>query len=106
MALKGLSPYLQVDDLDETIRYYETVLGFTCAARMEDDWARIDRDDVSIMLSPRHGERKNEPTFMTGSIYILANPVDELWEELKDKARIPIRLRLLTTVCASLLSWI
>ncbi len=79
---------LQVDSMDDTIAYYENVLGFKCAARMDDEWANMERDDVSIMLSCRHGHEKDKKPFMTASIYIFTNAVDELWDELKEKTNI------------------
>ncbi|NER15073.1 bleomycin resistance family protein [Leptobacterium flavescens] len=88
MGLKGLSPMLQVDDMDHTIKYYESVLGFKCESRMNDDWARVERDDISIMFSGRFGQGKDQKPVMTGSIYIFTNPVDDLWKELKDKVDI------------------
>ncbi len=88
MPLKGQSVMLQVDNMDDSIQYYESVLGFKCVARMSDDWANMERDNISIMFSERYGPEKNKKPAMTGSIYIFANPVDDLWEELKDRATI------------------
>lgn len=88
MSLKGLSTVLQVNDMGSTIMYYEKTLGFRCHSRMGDDWASVERDNVSIMLSCRYGEDKDKKTRMTGSLYIFTNPVEDLWLELKDKAEI------------------
>ncbi len=79
---------LQVDNMDDTIKYYEDTLGFKCESRMDDEWARVERDEIAIMLSSRYGKEKNQKPIMTGSIYIFTNPVDDLWEELKNKVNI------------------
>lgn len=79
---------LQVDNMDDTIRYYQDILGFKCAARMENEWASVERDDISIMFSCRYGEKVDQKPTMTGSIYIYTNSVDEIWTELKDRAKI------------------
>ncbi len=88
MRLKGLSPMLQVDNMDDTIKFYEDVLGFICKARMGDEWARVDRDDIEIMLTCRNEQFIEQNLTFSGSIYIFTNPVDDLWDELKDKVRI------------------
>ncbi len=74
--------------MDETVAFYETVLGFKLAARMDNDWANLERDKISIMLSCRHGVGKDKPPMMTASIYIYTDTVDEIWEELKNNSKI------------------
>ncbi len=88
MALKGQSIILQVDDMDKTIQYYGDILGFKCTSRMDNEWSKVERDDISIMFSCRYGDDKDGPTNMTASIYLFTNSVDELWEEFNDKTQV------------------
>ncbi len=84
MSLIGQSIMLQVDNMSDTIHSYESDLGFKCTARMGDDWANLQRDNISIMLSCRHGPGQDRPPQMTASIYLFTDSVDALWDELKD----------------------
>jgi len=78
---------LQTWDLKASINFYTDVLGFTCERAIE-GWASLRRDDVNIMLSgPNQHDGATSPTF-TGSLYIKTDHVDDLWDRLKDKARL------------------
>ncbi len=88
MSLTGIAPMLQVDDINDTIRYYVEVLGFRCSDQMGNDWARLERDGVAIMLSARYGNDQNEPPKLTGSIYIYTDAVDTLWEALQGRTTV------------------
>lgn len=54
--LNSITPFFIVDDLDATIRFYETQLGFEVRYRgggdgeVSDYWAFVGRDHVMIML--------------------------------------------------------
>lgn len=80
---------LWTKELQETVEFYTKTLGFVCAElNMEWGWASLYRDDVEIMLAlPNEHIPFDRPTF-TGSFYIDTQKVDELWESLKDKAKI------------------
>lgn len=91
MQLQALSPILWTKDLQETIAFYETVLGFKSRSNFP-NFAALCRDNAEIMFVIPTGEPNDHDFFpkphLTGSIYIFTRDVDELWESVKDKATI------------------
>ncbi|MBL1220446.1 VOC family protein [Chryseobacterium sp. L7] len=88
MTFTALRPILWTDHLDDTIGFYTQILGFTLMGRNDEwQWASIRKDDVQIMLSQNDYEKPNGIGF-TGSFYFNIDDVDELWEDLKTKAKI------------------
>jgi catechol 2,3-dioxygenase-like lactoylglutathione lyase family enzyme len=89
MKLRELTPMLRTRDLQGSVDFYTTVLGFVCDAKADDwSWASVRHDFVSIMFAlPNEHEPFEHPVF-TGSLYINADDVEALWEQVKDRARI------------------
>lgn len=88
MTFTALRPILWTDHLDDTIGFYTQILGFTLMGRNDEwQWASIRKDDVQIMLSQNDYEKPSGIGF-TGSFYFNVDDVDELWEDLKTKAKI------------------
>jgi len=92
MQLQGLSPILWTKNLQETISFYETALGFKSRSNFP-NFASLYRDDAEIMFIVPTGEPGNAADsfpqpHLTGSIYIFTKDVDEFWESVKDKATI------------------
>lgn len=94
--MKKLSPILWTKNLAETIRFYEDVLGFTGKSHFP-NFVTLTKGNVEIMFIVPQGEPEecknldNPVEFfpkpiLTGSIFIVTNHVDELWESVKDKA--------------------
>ena len=94
--LKYLSPILWTKDLEQTILFYETVLGFKKQTQFP-NFASMTRDNVEIMFvlpideqedckDPNNKEEFFPKPNLTGSIYITTEKVDALWEFVKDKA--------------------
>lgn len=74
-ALKSMSPLLLVSDLDRSIAFYTTALGFSVQFRYEDFYAGIARDGYSVHLKQtvplaeeREYKRRNEHVDITFSI--------------------------------------
>ena len=88
MAFNYLTPMLEVENMDETIKFYENILDFTCVERINNDWALVQKDEVTIMFSNRFFKDEHPKTYMTGSLYIYLEDVDVLWQILKDKVKI------------------
>jgi catechol 2,3-dioxygenase-like lactoylglutathione lyase family enzyme len=96
--MKRISPILRTNNLNETITFYETVLGFKGKSNFS-NFVTLTRENVEIMFIVPQGEpeeckdtnNKSEffpkPVF-TGSIFIVTDQVDKLWESVKDKATI------------------
>jgi uncharacterized glyoxalase superfamily protein PhnB len=88
MSYTALRPVLWAENIDETIGFYTQILGFTLMGRNDDwEWASLKKDDVQIMLSQNEYEKPNGIGF-SGSFYFNVDNVDELWEDLKTKAKI------------------
>jgi uncharacterized glyoxalase superfamily protein PhnB len=87
--MQELTPILNTEDVQGSVDYYTSVLGFTCEAGGEETaWARVSRDDVSVMFArPTVHQHFIRPTF-TGSLYLRTDDVDAVWEQLKDKVEI------------------
>lgn len=88
MAFNALVPTLEVENMDDTILFYESHLDFKCVDREEDTWAFIQKDDISIMLSSRFNEDKQPKPVFTGGLYIYVDDIDVIWQILKDKVKI------------------
>lgn len=89
MKFTGLRPLLWTKNLDETISFYMLVLGFELLARNDEwQWASLRKDDVYIMVSQPNKEEDFRESGFTGSFYFNVDQVDDLWEDLKTKARI------------------
>ncbi|MEO0455553.1 MAG: VOC family protein [Cyanobacteria bacterium P01_A01_bin.114] len=90
MQLSAISPMLMVKDLQETIDYYSTVLGFELQGTWPDDgpaqWAALKAGQVTLMFVT-DASKATSPT-LTGQLYCYPPDVDALWDELKDKVAI------------------
>lgn len=85
----AVRPILWTENLDETINFYTLILGFTLEGRNDDwNWASLRKDEVQIMLSQPNEHEKYEKIGFSGSFYFNVDQVDELWEDLKTKAKI------------------
>lgn len=85
----AVRPILWTENMDDTIGFYTQVLGFTLLGRNDDwNWASLRKDEVHIMLSQPNEHEKSEKIGFSGSFYFNVDQVDELWEDLKTKAKI------------------
>src|SRR5687767_5811623 len=98
MKFQTLSPILWTKNLKETISFYEAVLGFKSRSNFP-NFATLTRENVEIMFivpqdepedckDPNEKEEFFPRTMLTGSIYIVMEEVDKLWESVKNKATI------------------
>lgn len=102
MRLEKLSPILWTRDLNATVSFYTTVLGFTTKGNFP-NFATLTRDGVEIMFvvpEDEPGDCKDTAEdhdffprpILTGSIYITMDEVDRLWKLVKDHAAIKTSL--------------
>jgi len=90
MKLNAIVPVLWVADIPATLQFYKEVLGFACTAQA-DSWACLERDGVEIMVSAPNAHYPFDKSHFTGSFYFkleTVNQVDELWQQVKDKATV------------------
>lgn len=88
MKFTALRPILWTENINETIGFYTRILGFNLIGRNDEwQWASLKKDEVMIMLSQNDYEKPNGIGF-TGSLYFNVDNVDELWEDLKTKAKV------------------
>ncbi len=93
MALKRLTPTIYTADLSSTIGFYVQKLGFNCVDNIPAwGWARVEMDDVEIMISTPNDHIPFERATFTGSFYFYTDNVDTLWEKFKIKAKVCYRL--------------
>jgi catechol 2,3-dioxygenase-like lactoylglutathione lyase family enzyme len=95
--LQKLSPILWTKDLNKTIFFYTTILGFTGQSNFP-DFVTLTRNDVEIMfIVPKDDTEEcpdpgNEDFFqkpiLTGSLFIVVENVDELWEAVREKVQV------------------
>lgn len=98
MKLHKLSPILWTKDLEKTISFYETVLGFKSKSNFP-NFATLTRENVEIMFivpqdepadckDPNDKDEFFPKPNLTGSLFIVTEQVDQLWSLVKDKAEI------------------
>jgi len=86
---RGLSPMLRTADIQATIQFYESVLGFECTGFNEDwGWASLEREGITIMIASPNSHETWEKAVFTGSLYIRLENVAEFWQKVKEKARV------------------
>lgn len=100
MKLSTAAPTFPVADVDATIRWYETELGFTSYPFPENPpyvFASVCRDDVEIMFQRIEGHQKPDLYQRRGGgvwdAYIRMEGVREFYEAVKDKLEIKMSLR-------------
>lgn len=81
MRLRSLTPMLQSSDLQRTIDWYSSVLGFECISRM-DEWCRLERDGVALMFM--RNAHLGAP-HATATQYIDVDDLAVLWNGIKDR---------------------
>ena len=94
------APTFPVTDVDATIRWYETQLGFTSYPFPETPpyvFASVCRNEVEIMFQQIDGYQKpdlyRQRSGGVWDVYIRMEGVKELYEKLKDKVEIKMPLR-------------
>jgi predicted enzyme related to lactoylglutathione lyase len=84
-AIQKMSPQFLVADLDRSITFYTSTLGFEVEFRYEDFYAGIIKDSCSIHLKtgkPSKEERENKREHNDLDIVFSVADVDSLYEQL------------------------
>lgn len=89
MRWNEFSPMLWTFDLDASIVFYTTILGFTLSERRDDwRWASLQKDRITIMFAVPQQESPSHPPKYIGSLYFRVDDVDALWNSLKDRTNV------------------
>lgn len=92
MKLTNLRPMLETNDIKATIEFYTETLGFTLRETFEHEgtttWCDLVRDEVAIMFSLPNEHMNYGRILLSGSLYINAEDVEEVWNLLKDKCEV------------------
>ena len=78
----ALTPMLQTEDMQRTIDWYSSVLGFECISTEGDEWCLLERDAVALMFM------RNDhlgPPHATATQYVYVDDALALWQSIKDR---------------------
>lgn len=88
---KRISPMLATDNMEETISFYQTVLGFKPTMKSP-GYSIVERDGQTIHLQESASEEVMKCTREHTEIYIEVSDIHALWEHVKTfKDRYKIR---------------
>jgi catechol 2,3-dioxygenase-like lactoylglutathione lyase family enzyme len=88
---KRISPMLAVADMDETISFYESVLGFKSVLKSP-VYAIVERDGQTIHFQKAASEEVMKGVRGHAEIYIEVSGIHDLWEHVRTfKGRYKIR---------------
>lgn len=82
MVVKRISPMLATDNMEETILFYQTVLGFK-AIMKSSGYAIMERDGLTIHLQNAADEDVMKCVREHTEIYIEVSGIHALWEHVK-----------------------
>mgnify|MGYP006351790001 CR=1 FL=1 len=85
--MKKLSPILWTKNLQETIAFYEQVLGFCSLNGDFPNFVSLTREEVEIMFIVPQEVDFSKPQ-LTGNLFIVMPQVDLFWEEIKNKVTV------------------
>lgn len=77
-------PMLHTHKMDETVKFFEDVLQFSCVGRAGNEWCRLARDDAAIMYFKV--DEFNKP-HATATQYFYVADLDAFWSSIKDQVQ-------------------
>ena len=100
---KTITANIMVKNVQDTIEFYESKLGFQKTLTVPDsseklDFAILQKDDISIMFQEQQNLLEEYPTLAnkditpTFTLFITVDNIKVLYEEIKDKVRIAVDL--------------
>ncbi|MDE6141582.1 MAG: VOC family protein [Bacilli bacterium] len=100
---KTITANIMVKNVQDTIEFYESKLGFQRTLTVPDsseklDFAILQKDDISIMFQEQQNLLEEYPTLAnkditpTFTLFITVDNVKVIYEEIKDKVRIAVDL--------------
>ena len=98
VVLKKLTPNLMVEDVNETVTFYQDVLGFALLASVPEEgqfnWAMMQHDTVEIMFQSRASLTEDVPLFKDKAIggsltlYIDVEDIKGLYGQVQNRVTI------------------
>ncbi len=98
VVLKKLTPNLMVEDVNETVTFYQDVLGFALLATVPEEgqfnWAMMQHDAVEIMFQGRASLTEDVPLFKDKAIggsltlYIDVEDIKGLYGQVQNRVTI------------------
>lgn len=88
--VKRISPMLAVADMEETLEFYTTVLGFTVTMRSE-EYSIVDRDGATIHFMKAADESVMAAVRGHAEIYIEVQDIESMYQHAKG-CKVPRRL--------------
>ncbi|HEX9745894.1 MAG TPA: VOC family protein [bacterium] len=92
MEMKKLAVELKPRNLEETIEWYTSVLGFKLKDKFEEDgkytFARFASGDITIEFYGGPDYFGDTQPALTGVLYFTPDDVDAMWEKVKGKAEV------------------
>lgn len=89
MTLIDVSPVLRTADLNGSVAFYTTILGFRYDNLCQKwGWATLRCGGVVVMLARPNAHEPFEKPRFTGSLYFKTENVDAEWERLHERARV------------------
>ncbi len=93
MKFHRITPIIWTEQLEDTIDFYCTVLGFQCGEfNKEWQWAALIKDDCELMMAKPNEHTPFEKPAFTGTFYIKVDDVEALWNQLKHNVKIVYEL--------------
>jgi len=81
-VVKRISPMLATDNMEATLSFYETVLGFTPTLKTP-DYSILERDGHTVHFQKAASEEVMKSMREHTEIYIEVSGIHELWEHVK-----------------------
>jgi len=91
MKATHLFPMLATENIGKTIEFYTELLDFEVGGKYPETdpcWVSLCNGSAEIAFNLLNEHSKSAKPVLTGSIYLHVENIDELWENLKDKAEI------------------
>ena len=102
MQLKKLTPNIMVEDVNGTVEWYRTVLGFEVAATVPEEgtfnWAMLTHGEVAVMFQSRASITEEYPVFQGREVggaltfYTDVGNVQAWYDRVKDQVRMVLEL--------------
>ncbi len=81
-VVKRISPMLATDNMEKTLAFYETVLGFTATLKSP-DYSIIERDGQTIHFQKAAGEEVMKAMREHTEIYLEVSGIRDLWQQVQ-----------------------